>query len=632
MWSDNEATLDQLGFKTHADLVYQLVMDDTLLPVTIGVFGDWGSGKSSIMRMVEQDLKPHQEDTLCLYFNGWIFEGYDDAKAALLQSVLEAFKQRTNLAPKAIQKIKKLFASIHWMRITGLAFKNIVLPAASAYFGGPDMGMLSWLAQHQTDIAKNPKVALKQVVDQLKDADDDKLASLLKDSEEEKAMLVREFRQDFQELIEQTDIKRLIVLIDDLDRCSPERLIENLEAIKLFLNVPRTAFVVSADPRIVQHALEFRYKSRLTADEPMEADDKTERLSKRFVKDYLEKLIQIPYNLPKLSDQEVETYLTLLFCQKHLSKDAYGRVMNQFTEFRSQHRYQVFGLTEILPILNAAEQAALNQDARLIVALAPLITRGLKGNPRQIKRFLNSFTLRSKLANVARMSSFRVEILAKLMILEYSELGLFRALYEWQVTQQGEPKELAELERLAQANDLDAIRQGYKPAEWSSGGVVEWLNMEPKLADVDLRDYFWLSRDQLLGSISGSSLIPQHVKALFSELIQHGSDSLLNQTIDKKYNQLSETEGTELLKLLEKELIKRPGGEKVHKVFFALIAKNIPHALLGYKAVIARIDHNEIPFVLHTNIKIIARINPAIMELKNVFKADSRIGKALGKQ
>jgi hypothetical protein len=44
MWSDNETTEDYLGFKVHADLLLDVINDETLLPITIGVFGDWGSG------------------------------------------------------------------------------------------------------------------------------------------------------------------------------------------------------------------------------------------------------------------------------------------------------------------------------------------------------------------------------------------------------------------------------------------------------------------------------------------------------------------------------------------------------------------------------------------------------------
>ena len=87
MWADNETSEDLLGFKVHADLLVDVINDDMVLPVTIGVFGDWGSGKSSILKIVEQELVKGGEDgfndgTLVLYFNGWVFEGYDDAKAA----------------------------------------------------------------------------------------------------------------------------------------------------------------------------------------------------------------------------------------------------------------------------------------------------------------------------------------------------------------------------------------------------------------------------------------------------------------------------------------------------------------------------------------------------------------------
>jgi hypothetical protein len=56
MWSDNETTTDLIGFRVHADLVRSVVTDCALLPVVLGVFGDWGGGKSSIMRMLEEDL------------------------------------------------------------------------------------------------------------------------------------------------------------------------------------------------------------------------------------------------------------------------------------------------------------------------------------------------------------------------------------------------------------------------------------------------------------------------------------------------------------------------------------------------------------------------------------------------
>ena len=67
MWSDNETAEDLLGFRVHSDLVRELVTDVTLLPVTVGLFGDWGSGKSSVMRMLSEDLE-HTIGVGCIYF------------------------------------------------------------------------------------------------------------------------------------------------------------------------------------------------------------------------------------------------------------------------------------------------------------------------------------------------------------------------------------------------------------------------------------------------------------------------------------------------------------------------------------------------------------------------------------
>jgi pantothenate kinase-related protein Tda10 len=71
MWSDNETDVDLLGFRVHADLIREVVTDPNLLPIVVGVFGDWGGGKSSIMKMLQQDLENEDhEKTVCLYFNG----------------------------------------------------------------------------------------------------------------------------------------------------------------------------------------------------------------------------------------------------------------------------------------------------------------------------------------------------------------------------------------------------------------------------------------------------------------------------------------------------------------------------------------------------------------------------------
>jgi predicted KAP-like P-loop ATPase len=618
MWADNETSEDLLGFKVHADLLIDVIKDDKVLPVTIGVFGDWGSGKSSILKIVNSELSGNdgelKDDTLVLYFNGWVFEGYDDAKAALLESIIEKFEQHKTLGNKVKDETTKLIKSVKWMRVLGLGFKKIILPTAAAYFTG-GLSIAPFLANEFSKI-KPDELTSKL----LGENSEDFLKDILKQQPEDDSTLVREFRNDFKKMIDKSSIKKLVVIIDDLDRCTPDRIIENLEAIKLFLNVEKTAFVIGADPRIVKHAIEFKYKT----DKIEYANDPNSR-NERIVKDYLEKLIQIPYNLPKLSDHEVETYMTLLYCQKELD-DEFQNILQAFYKHRESNRYGTFGFGDIRTLINEDQQKKLNDSISLIASLSSIITEGLNGNPRQIKRFLNTFTLRRRLVAVAKLSDFKIDVLAKLMVLEYSEPDLFRRIYNLQSTQNGEPKEIGELESLVESSNLEALKSKF--SEWSSEKIIRWLKVEPKLSNIDLRDYYWISRDQLSGSISGSSLVPPHIRILSKSLIDHGSGSILAGDISKLFSK-TELEREMLFVLLEKELLKAPENDKVHKVFIELMAQKMNNSVQSYTRVLTQIDHDKVPFSLRNELRIAKNKNESVQGVIDLFRADTKIGKGL---
>ena len=620
MWADNETSEDLLGFKIHADLIIDVLKDNSVLPITIGVFGDWGSGKSSILKIINDQLSGKDGDlkdnTLVLYFNGWLFEGYDDAKAALLESIIEQFAEHETIGIKVKASTTKLLKSVKWMRVLGLGFKKIVLPATSAYLTG-GLSLIPYLAKEFSELDSNT------LIDKLKGNDSENfLSGLINKNEEEETKLVRTFRRDFTEMIEKSDIEKLVVIIDDLDRCTPERLIENLEAIKLFLNFDKTAFIIGADPRIVKHAIEFRYKT----DRIENASDLDTR-NERIVSDYLEKLIQLPYTLPKLSDHEVETYMTLLFCKNELPKETFIKVLEAFKLHQLNNRYGVYGFGNIHALISDEERTKLNESVSLIASLSSIITEGLNGNPRQIKRFLNTFMLRKRLVDIAGIQNFKVDILIKLMVLEYSKLGLFKKLYEWQNSQEGEPKELITLEKLAQKKDNEKIKTEFD-SDWSSEKIIRWLNVEPKLSNYDLRDYFWISRDQLSKSIDGSSLIPPHLRLLARKLIEHGSGSILARTVTEEILKLDELNIDILLNILTKELIKTPENTKIHKVFIELISKNIVGSLLKYSKVIQQIDNNKIPFSLKNDYILAEKYNPEIETLYKLFKNNTPIYRA----
>src|ERR1700722_666637 len=144
MWTDNETDLDLLGFNVHANLIRSAVTDPKLLPFTIGVFADWGGGKTSLMKMLQRSLEPESwpddseergkcEKIACLYFNGWLFEGYDDAKSAILSSVLLALGEHKRLGPQVRDRFASLLKSDNWMRVTSLGLKHVSLPAIAAF-------------------------------------------------------------------------------------------------------------------------------------------------------------------------------------------------------------------------------------------------------------------------------------------------------------------------------------------------------------------------------------------------------------------------------------------------------------------------------------------------------------------
>jgi len=557
MWSDDIAKYDYLGFEVHANLIKGLIDEPRMLPITIGVFGDWGSGKSSIMESLKKAYEVEDaKGTLCLQFNGWVFEGYDDAKAALIEAILRAFKNNETLYQKVQSEVLSLAKSVKWMRVLGFGIKNVAVPLAVASLtGGASIGVqiFNWLQEH----ISNPS----QIVDSIKGLDFDSFKEkYFKEQEEveEQYQVVRKFREDFKDLLEKAGIKKLVVLIDDLDRCLPDRIIDNLEAIKLFLNVGNTAFVIGADPRIVRDAIRHRYTDLIERDQAIEEN-------RRVVLDYLEKLIQVPYNLPKLSDTEVETYITLLFCEDTLQgKEEYMEaLLTAFKEFRKTDRYSVFGYDKIKEVLTDKKlQGQLEKKVSLISKLSPLISKNLDGNPRQIKRFLNTFVLRKKLADAAQMADFKEDILAKLMILEYAAPSRYRELYSWQVENKGYAQELRTLE-FRTDKGVHSIGEKYK--EWNTPKMLKWLESDPLLANVDLRDYFWLSRDTL-NSMS-DSMTPPIVKTIIASImIKSQSESVKIRKIKDDVKTLPEP----LQQELYAQLVRNAAVEADRKTIFSL--------------------------------------------------------------
>lgn len=613
MWADNETSEDLLGFNVHADLLINIIYDESVLPITIGVFGDWGSGKSSVLQIVKEAFdKDADKDSLSIYFNGWTFEGYDDAKAALLNSILKELEDNKKI-PDAIkdtikEKAKKLWKSIDWMRGAGMVMKNVALPAVTAYFTG-GLSLVPFAIQKLAEWGNNPEIIIKKLQS---DEGKEIFKSFIKEGKENDKNItnaVAEFRKDFSELLDATNFKRLVVIIDDLDRCSPERIIENLEAIKLFLNVPKTAFVIGADPRIVKYAIEYKYKNNKEIE-----DD-----NNRIIIDYLEKLIQLPYSLPRLSESEVETYISMLICKKEIGDDKFKKVLDEFKKYRSTNKYSAFGLSNFEKILEDNDFRKVKDNIITIPSLVPLITNSLYGNPRQIKRFLNTYTIRKRLAEVATLQNFDDAVLAKLMILEYSEPKLFKKLFEWQIIQDGIPKEIIEIETLCKEKGIEDIISEMKESyfkEWNKPKIIKWFQIEPLLSGVDLRDYYWIARDKLENSITATSMIPPIIRAFFNELLPDNMTSTVTRSlISEKFQTFNDVEKEAFFNLLSSNLKRNPQQKRLYDIFNVMTE--------------AKIDNTVYHYIEALKIISVSDIEPAVAIRLADFKSEPIIGEFL---
>lgn len=538
MWADNETTEDFLNYEVHCNLINEYVTNPNLLPLTIGVFGDWGSGKSSIMKMLEKKLQS-DEKVLTIYFNSWLFESYEDAKVSLLENILLELAKNETLDETAKKKVLSLISRVDYMKLAKDGIKKYGKNVVDIFTTG---GVA-------TAIEASFSMLNEDKLKKLETADITKLNEYIKEEQENTTKnTIKTFRKDFEELINATDYDSVVIFVDDLDRCMPERVIETLEAIKLFLSVPNTAFVIGADERIIKHSISMHLKLHTFNNDSEYLHD-----SQQIVTDYIEKLIQIPYRIPKLSPSEIETYNNLLFSNAYLENEDFNKVFETYLEFRESDFYSPYSLGNITDVVSLDENVELSSLLSISHFMSKMITNVLKGNPRQTKRFLNTFILRKKLADVANLE-IDIFILIKLMLLEYLNPILFKKLNELQSSETGIVNELNMLELIYIDGKDNSLGDSFQ--EWQSPQIQNWIEIKPKIGEVDLRNYFWLVRDKTESTLSDVHMVSPIIQRLYTSIID----------IDKhkrslgfvELNKLDNEIHIEVFSLLKSELLNNP--------------------------------------------------------------------------
>lgn len=503
--TDNETKVDLLNNEAIAKTIIELMREKPERAVTIGVHGDWGAGKSSILEMIENGLSSDSE-VLCIKFNGWRFQGFEDAKIALIEGIVTGLIEKRPLLAKAGAAVKDIFRRIDWLKIArhggGLAFTALTgLPTADQV--GAVVGTLKGI------FADPAKLATKDNYDKAIDG----VQGLLKPSESKNVPEeIEAFRKAFDDLLKEAGIKQLIVLIDDLDRCLPDTAIETLEAVRLFVFTARTAFIVAADEAMIEYSVRKHFPELPDTTGPRD-----------YARNYLEKLIQIPFRIPALGETETRIYVTLLLIGAELGEDdpAYATLIGTARDLLKRP-WLTAGLDAQTVKTALGDKTANVQNAlTLSDQIGPILASGTQGNPRQIKRFLNTLLLRHQTALARGFGEeVKLPVLAKLMLAERFLSRLFDQIASAAArNSDGRCEDLAELEAAAsedkptpkpkrgapKISSIDGATPTAVPAskesailtEWKAADAIRaWARLAPSLADVDLRPYLFVTKDR----------------------------------------------------------------------------------------------------------------------------------------
>lgn len=513
MWIDSASSIDMLSYKPFSELLYRIINDKRMNPLTIGLYGSWGAGKSTILKLTEDIISNNKEESIknivSVNINSWMFEGYDDAKCALMESLLRSLEDNESFSEGVKDKLKGLFKRIDYLRLGAAAVKKGVPLALSVATGNP----MPFLFNISEGILN--KINSEDGIQDIYDGFGKFSKEYIKAKDEDKGSVVeniRIFKSEFEKILQESNIDNLVVMIDDLDRCTPDKIIDTLEAIKLFLSVKRTTFIIAVDERVIRYSIKKRYPA---------IDDDSVDIST----DYLEKIIQLPIYIPELSEIDIMNYMLLLANELYLDEELLEKLINQLYDdgvFYNGSRIskgKIFNIID-LDSTNLKDNKDYKDLVNVVEKTSNVVATVLKGNPRQAKRFLNTFLVRKNMSEIyyGENNDINTEILAKLLSLEYIDIDLFKKLYEWNNKADG--GEIEELKNLVSIVDKD---EEFPPkySLWNNEKIKKWIKSEPKdIYEQDLSKYFYLCRDSLSGELNSVENLNKDEKEILNRILK----------------------------------------------------------------------------------------------------------------
>jgi len=404
IFNDNEikeGARDLLGREDIAQSLVELLNTGGVeTPLTFGILGGWGTGKSSLMYLMQQKIqhiapeaRPAHLQDVFVWFDTWAYARQEQSLwRALLLAVVAQLKGRDGLGkPDATDaEVTDWDTELKVLETSLYRAQTLTSQGAMKVKWGNALPLAADLAlRYATMGASDDKEGdgfFARVTKTLKGKDAKEAMTLIeREAEEQYVQEVKaldDFRKAFRALLEKAGIhengRRLVVFVDDLDRCLPEDAVAAIEAIKLFLYEKGCVFVLGMDPAVVERGIGVRYKNIMP-----KTSEEHGALSFDPA-DYLDKVIQVPFRIPPLARDQV----------RHL-------------------------LAQLQP----------HDTSGVIATASDLLLRTVPPNPRTLKRVLNVLILFNKLQPNLAGDTTRQLLLTKLVLMQVLFRGAYQLLY-----------------------------------------------------------------------------------------------------------------------------------------------------------------------------------------------------------
>ncbi|GBC60414.1 hypothetical protein DENIS_1366 [Desulfonema ishimotonii] len=269
---EKDSRQDELGFDRYSEALAGAVMG-TEGPFTIGILGEWGTGKTSLMKMIREKID-QEENILTVWFNAWRFAQEEHPIVPLVATIFQALGEKEDFIENKEDKnrLTKALGSL----VYGLSIKSsLKVPG----FGGIQA-----------------ELKPRDVIERMETADNPKAKAAISHATERSI-----YYGAFESLsdIRLDGDKKIVVLIDDMDRCLPDHVVKLLETIKLVLSQPHFLFILGISRTVIEGYLEHRYRQEYG-------------LTEFRGSQYLDKIIQLPFFLPPHSERIKEFAKKLL--------------------------------------------------------------------------------------------------------------------------------------------------------------------------------------------------------------------------------------------------------------------------------------------------------------------------------